>query len=153
MLIYLGADHRGFNLKEYLKGVLKNQAYEVFDFGASIHELDDDYPDFASAVAKKVRMDPEQSRGIIICGSGVGVDVVANKFPEVRSVLASSPDQVSAARREDNVNILSLGADFMSQADAEKIMKVFLATPFGTEPRYQRRINKISTIENSLKDK
>ena len=82
MTIYIGADHGGFNLKEYLKGILKNDGYDVVDCGASERVEGDDYPDFAAAVAEKVSRAPDQSRGILICRSGFGMDIAANKIPE-----------------------------------------------------------------------
>lgn len=148
MLIYLGADHRGFNLKEFLKIFLKNQGYETFDLGNVHYEEGDDYADFAAAVGKKVSMDSEASRGILLCGSGAGVDIAANKFKDVRSAIGISPDQIYQARHHDNINVLSLAADFTSEADAQKMVAVFLETPFNPEPRHQRRLDKISEIEN-----
>lgn len=148
MLIYLGADHRGFNLKEFLKIFLKNQGYEVADMGDVHYDESDDYVDFAAEVAKKVSLSPEDSRGILICGSAAGVDIVANKFRNVRSTAAISPDQIYEARRDDNINVLSLAADFTSEADAQKIVSTFLETPFSPEPRYQRRLEKIAQLEN-----
>lgn len=150
MIIYLGADHRGFNLKERLKDFLRNQGYEIADMGAARYEESDDYPDFARAVAENVGTDPEGSRGVLICGSGVGVDIVANRFPNVRSAVAISADQIYKARHDDNANVLSLAADFISEADTQRIVKVFLATPFSGEERYKRRLQKIpSSGKNS----
>jgi len=148
MLIYLGADHRGFNLKERIKSSLHDQGYEYFDAGNAKYDEHDDYPDFAAKVAGKVSIEPERDRGILICGSGVGMDVVANKYRDVRSAVALSADQVFDARHDDNVNILSLAADFMTEEDAFKIVKVFLETPFAGEERFKRRVEKISEIEN-----
>ncbi|MDO8664191.1 MAG: RpiB/LacA/LacB family sugar-phosphate isomerase [Candidatus Liptonbacteria bacterium] len=150
MVIYIGADHRGFKLKESIRDFLKNKGYEVVDMGNANYDQSDDYVDFAKEVAKKVSMDSEKSRGILICGSGVGMDVAANKFKKVRSALALSSDQIYAARQDDNVNILSLAASFINEADAQKIVSVFVETPFSTEERYQRRIDKIAQIENEL---
>lgn len=147
MLIYLGADHRGFNLKEFLKIFLKNQGYEALDLGNLHYEENDDYPNFAAAVAKKVSMKSEESRGILICGSGAGVDIAANKFRDVRSAIGISPDQVYQARHHDNINVLSLASDFTSEVAAQKMVAVFLETPFDSEPRHQRRLDKISEIE------
>lgn len=148
MLIYIGADHRGFNLKEFLKIFLKNRGYETLDLGNIRYEESDDYADFAAAVAQKVSVDPNGSRGILVCASGVGMDIVANKFRDVRSILGISPDQIYAARHDDNVNILSIASGFTTEADAQKMVAVFLETPFGAEPRYQRRLDKISQIES-----
>ncbi len=147
MIIYFGADHRGFNLKAALRDYVKNQGYETVDAGNAAYDEKDDYPIFAAAVAKKISMDPERSRGIVICGSGAGVDIVANKFDGVRSALAISPDEIYDARHDDNVNVLALAADFTSEDDAKKIVQVFLDTGFSPEERFKRRIDEIREIE------
>src|SRR3989344_3081774 len=152
MIIYFGSDHRGFELKNHLQEYLRNQGYQTADLGATQLDAADDYPAYASAVAKKIALDPETSRGVLICGSGAGVDIVANKFQNVRSVLAISPDQVYAARKDDNVNVLSLAADFTRVADAEKILQVFIVTVFSGEDRYLRRLEQISQIERKSSD-
>lgn len=147
MLIYIGADHRGFNLKERLKVFLHDLGYECFDVGNAKYDEKDDYPDFAAAVAKKVSLEFDRARGILICASGVGMDIVANKYANVRSALAINADQVFDARHDDNANVLSLAADFITEEDALKIVKIFLETPFAGEERFKRRIGKISSIE------
>ena len=149
MLIYFGADHRGFRLKELLKEFIHNQGYEVLDLGASRYDEKDDYPDFAAIVARKISVGSELGRGILICGSGVGVDIVANKFKNVRCSLALSTDQIYSARHDDDVNVLALAADYTSDEDSKKIAEIFLATKFGREKKYQRRLSKISDIENA----
>ncbi len=146
MVIYLGADHRGFKLKEFIADFLKERGYEVADIGNSEYDESDDYVDFAKKVAEKISLTPSD-RGILVCGSGVGMDVVANKFRKVRSALAMSPDQVYDARHDDNVNVLSIAADFTSEADAQKLVNTFLETPFGGEERLNRRLDKITQIE------
>ncbi|MDO8537028.1 MAG: RpiB/LacA/LacB family sugar-phosphate isomerase [bacterium] len=148
MTIYLGADHRGFKLKEHIKKFLLGKGYQAVDLGASQYAETDDYPDYAQAVARKVAEDTEAGRGILICGSGVGVDIVANKFRGVHSAVAISPDQVYAGRHDDGANVLSLAADFIDEEEALKMVQIFLVTPFGTEPRYKRRLDKIIEIEN-----
>jgi ribose 5-phosphate isomerase B len=147
MTIYLGADHRGFALKEKIKQTLASEAYDVVDLGAAEYIKEDDYPDYAKWVAEKVSADSLSARGILVCSSGFGVDITANKFQGVRSALPMSPDHVYQARHDDNANVLALAADFVDEATALKIVSVFLATPFATEERYQRRIEKISGIE------
>jgi ribose 5-phosphate isomerase B len=147
MIIYIGADHRGFYLKETLKSALKSDGYEVIDLGNSEGDPNDDYPDFAAAVAEKVAGTDSEVRGIVVCGSGIGVDIVANKFAGVRSALAISPDQIRAGRNDDDVNVLSLAAGFTTRDDALNIVHVFLSTPFKKEERYSRRLGKISQIE------
>ncbi|MDE2001175.1 MAG: RpiB/LacA/LacB family sugar-phosphate isomerase [Patescibacteria group bacterium] len=148
MLIYLGADHRGFRLKESVKKYLKDQAYEVVDVGNTELVQTDDYPDPAAIAARKVSMDPNSSRAILICGSGVGMDMVANKFPHVRSVLALNPDQVASSRNDDNTNVLSLAADYTDEEHAKQFVSVWLDTPFAGEERHKRRLLKVDDIEN-----
>lgn len=147
MTIYLGADHGGFALKARLKQILESEAYDVVDMGPAALVPDDDYPDYAAAVAKKVQDDPARNRGILICRSGFGVDIVANKFAGVRAALAMSPDHAYQGRHDDDVNVLALAADFIDEAAAVNIMKVFLTTPFAKEERYARRLQKIEKIE------
>ena len=148
MTIYLGADHGGFDLKEHLKDVLKNNGYDVVDCGALKHVEGDDYPDFAIAVAKNVSAMLDRSRGILICRSGFGMDIAANKFPGIRAVLPGSPDHAYQARHDDDANILCFAADFIDATSAENITKIFLSTPFAKEERYARRLLKIADIES-----
>jgi RpiB/LacA/LacB family sugar-phosphate isomerase len=148
MLIVTGADHGGFALKEKLKTLVRDLGYEVFDVGASALIPGDDYPAYAAAVGAKVAESPEGSRGILVCRSGVGVDIVANKFHGVRSVLGQSPDHVYQARHDDDVNVLSIAADFTDESAARNMVKIFIETPFGKDDRYARRIKEIEEIEN-----
>lgn len=148
MLFYIGADHRGFQLKESLKNYLKQAGYEAVDVGNEKYVATDDYPDFAAAAARKVSLDPENSRGILICGSGVGVDVVANKFKNVRSVLALNPDQAAASKNDDNTNLISFAADYTEEEDAKKILAAWMAASFSGEERHARRLKKIEDLES-----
>ncbi len=148
MTIYIGADHRGFSLKEHLKTVLKSEGYEVFDVGATAYDKDDDFPDFAKPVAEKINIASEADRGILICGSGFGMDIAANRYKNVRAVLPMSADHAYQSRHDDNANVLSIAADFTDEATAERIVEVFLVTPFAKETRYARRLEKISQFEN-----
>ena len=91
MKIFIGADHRGFRLKEQLKVLLEEQGYEVVDGGNTVHDPDDDYPDFVLNIAKQLQKAPEASRGILICGSGVGVDIAANKFAKIAGAPCPGP--------------------------------------------------------------
>lgn len=151
MLIYIGGDHRGFKLKELLKSYIQGAGYEIHDVKSEF-EAGDDYPDVAKLVAEKIQLDPENRRGVLVCGSGVGADVVANKFARIRSVLAISPDHAIASRNDDNTNIISIAADFIDEATAKKIVSVWIQTPFAGEERHLRRLRKIEDIEwkNSL---
>lgn len=152
MILYIGADHRGFELKEALKQFLKDNGYSVTDMGAGGYDEGDDFVDFARLVAEKVSSDIRNSKGILICGSGVGVDIVANRFPDIRSVLAFSADQAMASRNDDDANVLSLPADFMELEQAKKIVSVWLQTPFSNEEDHKRRIEKIRNIDSNTID-
>ena len=148
-MIYIGADHRGYELKEKLKAYLTELNIILEDLGAKELTPDDDYPDYALAVAQKVAEDPKNNRGILICGSGVGVDVAANKIKGIRSALCFDAKQAQASRNDDNANILSLPADFISESLAKEIVKTWLETPFSGSGHYVRRIEKIKKIEES----
>ncbi len=152
MLIYIGGDHRGFKLKESIKAYLKSSGYEVVDVGSAVYTDGDDYPDYAKLVAEKIQEDPENRRGILVCGSGVGVDIVANKFARVRSVLAMSADHAIVSKSDDDTNVVCLAADFIDDSTAKKIVSAWLQTEFLPQERYRRRLKKIEDIEwkNSL---
>ncbi|MBU2101585.1 RpiB/LacA/LacB family sugar-phosphate isomerase [Patescibacteria group bacterium] len=149
MIIYIGADHRGFNLKEQLKAFLQESGYTVSDLGAEAILKEDDYIDYAKAVAEKVSMDPTNSKGVLVCGSGVGMDIAANKFANVRSVLAMSPDHVMASRNDDDTNIVSLGANFIDTETAKRIVSVWLQTPFSGEEEDRRRIEQLKNLDHT----
>lgn len=153
MVIYIGADHRGFELKAELKEFIEGLGYQVFDMGAETLDEGDDYPDFAAAVAEKVSNEYENARGIVICASGVGVDIVANKFPRVRSSLVSTADQAFDARNDDDANVLALGASYVRTDDVKRILTTWLGTPFSGEERHRRRRDKISAIELRIAEK
>ena len=150
MVIYIGADHRGFDLKKYLKGVLMQMGYTVVDVGNEVFDENDDYPDFARMVGGKVSLDYENSRGILLCSSGVGVSVVANKFPNVRAACAASPDQAFDSRNDDNANVLCLAVNYLEPDEAKKIVTTWIQTPFSGEERHKRRLQKISDIETEV---
>ena len=151
MVIYLGADHRGFNLKESIKSWLKNQGYEVVDFGANVLNPEDDYTDFAIKVGETIQKDYENGRGILICGSGAGVCITANKFKRVKAGVGFNPDQVFEMRNDDNINVLCLASDFIDEEQAKKIVKVFLITPFDHKENHLRRLQKIEELEDKFK--
>ena len=146
-MLYIGADHRGYKLKEALKIYLQELNYVWEDLGAKELNPNDDYPDFALAVAKKVAENPDENRGILICGSGVGVDIVANKIKNIRSALCFDVKQAQMSRHDDNANILSLAADFIDENLAKDIVRIWLATPFSGFKHHARRIEKINKIE------
>lgn len=152
MKVYLGADHRGFKLKEKLKIWLKKIKISLKDVGAFCYNPDDDYPVYAKQVAERVAADFGKNlknvRGILICGSGVGVDIVANKFKHIRSGLAVSPEQIKKARLDDDINVLTIPADYIDEQSAKTIVKLFLETPFSREEKKERRLAEIEKIEN-----
>lgn len=142
-MLYIGADHRGFQLKEEIKKFLAENKYQFEDMGNFAYDPNDDYTDFAKLVAQKVSEKPEENKGILICGSGVGVDITANKFHGVRSALADDIETAKQSREHDDTNVLSLPADEVDFELAKKIITVWLETPFSNGEKYKRRINKI----------
>ncbi len=144
MKIYFGTDHAGFELKEKLKTYLSDLGYTVEDKGAFALNPTDDYPDFIRPVAEAVASD-EGSFGIVLGKSGEGEEMVADKVHGIRSaVYYGGPlDIPMLARKHNNANILSLGAGFLSDDEAKQAVKIFIETPFSSEERHERRINKI----------
>lgn len=134
-------------MKEGLVAWLQEQGHDVHNMGATEYVEGDDYPDYAVRVAKEVAANSE-ARGVLLCGSGVGVAVAANKVPGIRAALLHDVTITKAARNDDDINVLALGADFISLEDAKKGISVFLTTPFSGEERHVRRIEKIE--RNSL---
>lgn len=148
MKVYLGADHRGFNLKNKIKILLEKWNISHEDMGAYELDKDDDYTLYAEKVASVVSKE-EKSFGILVCGSGVGVDVIANKFDGIRASIGKEPGQVKAGRKDDNMNILVLAADFTREAEAREMLQTFLHTKFAGLSRYKRRLQDITRIEEN----
>ena len=144
-MIFIAADHRGFQLKEKVKQWLVEWGYDYEDMGAFKLDPTDDYPIYAKKVAEGI-VEPED-RGILVCGSGVGVDEVANKFDGIRSGLAISKEQIQSARNDDNINVLALASDFISEEEAREMVKVFLDTEFADAERFNRRLKEVGEIE------
>lgn len=153
MKIYIGADHRGFKLKEKLKLWLEAENHQVIDCGNDHYNKDDDFPDFSFCVAQKVVTDhkngEKEVRGIVICGSGVGVNIAANKVEGARASTAINEDEVRHARKHDDLNILALSADYSNYADAKSMIQVFLTEEFLAEERFLRRLRKIQDFEGN----
>lgn len=149
MTIFIGADHNGFDMKEQLKTWLSEEGHSVQDVGATSFEKADDYPDFGLAVAQEVGKDPKNNFGILLCGSGVGMAVAANKVPGIRSAMIHDPAIATAAQRDDDINVLALGADYIDFETAKQVITNWLSTPFSSEERHVRRIGKISSYESS----
>lgn len=148
-MIYLGADHRGYELKEKVARWLFEWKLEFMDMGADHLDPNDDYTVYTEKVAPMVGgpHSAEASRGILICGSGVGADVAANKFDGVRASVGKSVEQVKAGRNDDDMNILVIAADYTKENEAKEMVKAFLETKFGGKERYKRRLEELKKIE------
>jgi ribose 5-phosphate isomerase B len=147
MKVFLATDHAGFNLKEEIKQYLQSLNYQVEDCGAFSINPTEDYPLFISKAAKAIEQNPN-SFAIIFGKSGAGEEIVANKFKNVRAVEGFSEENVRLSRIDNNANVLSLGSQFEDLDNAKKLVKLFLETPFSSEPRHARRINEIKNIED-----
>jgi ribose 5-phosphate isomerase B len=148
MRIALGSDHAGYALKQHLARRLAEVGVTVFDLGT--HSEDPvDYPDFAAAVGRAV-VDGRADRGIIVCGSGAGACVAANKIRGVRAALAHDTYTAHQAVEHDDVNVLCLGSRVIGTAVADELVDTFLAAQFSREERHQRRLDKVKALEAGL---
>ncbi len=143
--VALGADHGGFTLKNELAARLQGR-YQISDLGAHTLDPDDDYPDFALAVAQAVASGQAQ-RGILICGSGVGACIAANKVPGVRACLCHDTYSAHQGVEHDDMNVLGLGARVIGIELAAELVKAFLEARFSGERRHCRRLEKVLAIE------
>jgi ribose 5-phosphate isomerase B len=168
MILYLGTDHAGFNLKEKIKVFLIENGYSVNDCGAHTFDKEDDYPDFISLAAEGVSRNPTEDKGIIFGGSGQAEAMVANKYPGVRCALFYAPrtpphpadangrisndpyEMIRLTREHNDANILSLGARLLTDEEALKAVALWLETPFSNDKRHIRRIEKMRLIEKSI---
>jgi ribose 5-phosphate isomerase B len=139
--IYVGADHAGFALKQKLVGALQQLGYDPVDVGPKTLDLQDDYPDFAKPVAEAVS-EGKVARGVLTCGTGLGMGYAANRFPHVRAAVAWSPEVAELSRKHNDANILVLPSRFVSEDEGLAILKKWLDTPF-EGGRHQRRVDKI----------
>lgn len=146
--IYIGSDHAGYELKEKLKIFLSESNYKVVDKGAFKLDQGDDYPDYIIPVAKSVAQDPG-SFGIIIGGSGQGEAMSANKVDGIRATeyYGGVPEVVKVSRLHNDANVLSLGARFVGDEEAEEVVTLFLETKFSNDQRHVKRIDKIKEEE------
>ncbi len=144
MKIAIGADHAGFLLKERLRDKLLRDGHHVVDYGTHSAESTD-YPDYAEPVARDVASG-EADRGVLICATGIGMSIAANKVPGVRAALGTSEEEVRLVRGHNDANILTLGGKFIDPAQAEKLLDVFLSAQF-EGGRHARRVAKIGRME------
>ena len=145
--IAVAADHGGYDLKEYLAGMLRAAGCEVIDFGNGPPAVDDDFPDFVIPLARAVAR-REVDRGVAICGSGVGACVAANKVPDVRACLIHDTFSAHQGVEDDDLNVICLGGLVVGKALAWELVKTFLAARFIDAERHQRRLAKIADLEN-----
>lgn len=144
-MIYLGADHGGLVLKAKISDWLSQQGLLFEDLGAKTLDPQDDYPDYAHAVARKVVENPENF-GILLCRSGAGMAIAANRIPGVRAVEISDLRSAIHAREHNNANIVVLAADWIDESLVIPLIQSFLHMPFSKEERHQRRIDKIDAL-------
>jgi ribose 5-phosphate isomerase B len=150
MIIAIGSDHGGFHLKQAVVRLLKDLGHTVLDAGA-FTEAPSDYPDFSKAVAELI-MSKKAGRGIIICGSGVGACIAANKFPGIRASVCHDTFSARQGVEDDDMNVLCLGARVIGPELAFEVVRTFLSAKFSNAPRHRRRLNKIKAIEKAYQE-
>lgn len=143
MTIFIGADHRGFELKNKLIEYIQEKNIRVEDLGAFENKPEDDYPDFAQKVAKAVLQNPKEFLGIALCGSGNGIAVSANRFKGIYCGLAFDEAQVKHMRENDHINMLALPSDYIDFEKARRLVDIFLTTKSIQQEKYLRRLKKI----------
>ena len=148
MTIAIGADHGGFGLKIQIIELLKKLGYKVNDLG-TYSEEPADYPDYARAVSQEILL-KKADRGILICGSGVGACVAANKFPGIRAAICHDTFSAHQGVEDDNINILCLGARVIGNELAKDIVKIWLSASFSGAERHRRRLSKVEEIEKEF---
>lgn len=151
MKVYVGADHRGFELKQQLKQWLLEKGYAAEDIGAYALDPADDYPVISEKLGRAV-VSSENDFGILLCGSGVGASAAVNKIDGIRGAIGVSPKQVQAGRHDDDMNVLILPADEIQFDDAKKLVEVFLGTSYAKKDRYERRLGEIKRLEENRTD-
>jgi ribose 5-phosphate isomerase B len=146
MKVFIGADHRGYELKEKIARWLFEMDHAFQDLGALSLDPNDDYTKYAEDVASLVAKN-EGSRGVLICGSGIGVEIVANKFDGVRAGIGENVLQVEKGRNDDDMNVLVIAADYTSEKETKAMLIAFLETKFSGKARYEKRLQEIEKIE------
>ena len=151
MIIATGADHGGFNLKETVIALLKDLGHTVTDAGAYT-EGPSDYPDFAKAVAELI-ITKKAKRGILICGSGVGACIAANKFPGIRASVCHDTFSARQGVEDDDMNVLCLGARVIGPELAYEVVRTFISARFTNAARHRKRLKKVMAIEDACRTK
>ena len=145
-MLYLAADHGGYPLKEELKRFLVGENYEVVDLGAEELDLADDYPDYALKLAEQVAQD-EEAGGILICGTGQGMCIAANKIAGIRAAVVYNEFTAQDAADHLNANVICLGGKVIDAETAKKLVKIWLDTDFSEDERHVRRLRKVAEME------
>lgn len=140
-MLFLGADHAGFEQKEFIAHKLASDGISYEDFGAFSNEPRDDYPIYAKRVSREVLK--TKGRGLLFCGSGEGMAIVANRHKGIRAVVAWKPEVATEAREDNDANVLSIPARFLTKEEAWDIVRAFLSTSFSHDERHKRRIHQI----------
>ena len=147
MKIFIGADHNGFDFKQQLTEALRLAGHEVIDEGDTERRAEDDFPQFASKVVTALLADPDKTaKGILICGSGQGMCIAANRYKGIRASLCWNLEEAHSARNDDDSNVLCISSRFTSLEDAQAIVTTFLKTPFAGADRFQRRIQELDQL-------
>lgn len=146
MRIYIGADHNGFDYKQAIIKMLTDDGHEVIDGGDIKRDKNDDFPQFAGQVVTAVLNNGDDTRGILICGSGQGMCMAANRFKGIRASLCWNQDEARSARNDDDSNILCLSATYTKLSAAKAIINTWLNTPFAAAPRFVRRLKQLDEL-------
>mgnify|MGYP000909030658 FL=1 len=148
MIVAVGADHAGFALKGEIVGWLREEGHQVNDLGAFNLDPDDDYPDFAVSVARSVSSG-QAEKGIVVCGSGVGACITANKINGIRACLCHDTYSARQGVEHDDMNVICIGGRIIGIELTKVVLQAFLGAVFVPEPRFQRRLDKIIQVEQN----
>ncbi|MBW2994711.1 ribose 5-phosphate isomerase B [Candidatus Woesearchaeota archaeon] len=146
-MIFIGADHKGFELKQEIKKWLADSGYEFEDVGAASLDADDDYPDYAKKVSEEVQKSTE-NKGILVCGTGIGACIAANKFQGIKAALVYDEENAKLSREHNDSNVLCISGKIPKET-AIRIIQIWLETSFNNEERHVRRLKKIKGFENA----
>jgi ribose 5-phosphate isomerase B len=149
MKILLAADHAGFELKNKIFAFLKQEGFDVEDFGAQAFMPDDNYPEIMIPVAMRVLKDSENTKAIIFGKSGQGEAIVVNRFPGIRAAVyyGKNPQIIKLSKEHNDANILSIGAQFVEEEEAKEAIKLWISTPFSGDERHLKRIEQMDNIQ------
>ncbi|MEM9020310.1 MAG: ribose 5-phosphate isomerase B [Planctomycetota bacterium] len=148
MKVAIAADHAGLPLKEPMSELIQSLGHEVLDLGAHEYDKDDDYPDFARYIGNAIQHG-QAERGVLLCGSGVGASITANKMTGIRAAVCHDAYSAGQGVEHDDMNVLCLGSRIVGESLADTLVRAFLEASFTGEARHQRRLEKVLAIEKS----